>query len=60
MNLAKAAYYEAFSQAKIANGPQFSLKPLTTNDAIWHHLTLATCYLFAQSVLKTLVFALAK
>ena len=35
------------------------LNPLTTNDALWHHLTLAACYQLAQSVLK-ISFALAK
>jgi len=33
--------------------------PLTIDDAIWHHVTLATCYQLAQSVLK-IGFALAK
>ena len=35
------------------------LNPLTTDDAIWHRLTLAACYQLAQSVLK-LGIALAK
>ena len=35
------------------------INPLTTIDAIWHRLTLATCYQLAQSVLK-IGFALAK
>ena len=35
------------------------LNPLTTNDAIWHSLTLAACYQLPQSVLK-IGFALAK
>ena len=35
------------------------INPLTTNDTIWHRLTLATCYQLAQSILK-IGFALAK
>jgi len=35
------------------------LNPLTTDDAIWHRLTLAACYQLAQSVLK-IGFALVK
>ena len=37
----------------------YQVNPLTTNDAIWHCLTLAACYQLAQSVLK-IGFALAK
>ena len=33
--------------------------PLTTDDAIWRRLTLATCYQMAQSILK-IGLALAK
>ena len=33
--------------------------PLTTNDTIWHRLTLATCCQLAQSILK-MGFVLAK
>ena len=29
-----------------------TFNPLTTNDAIWHHLILATCYQLAQSVFE--------
>ena len=36
-----------------------SINPLTTDDAFWHHLTLAACYQLAQSVLK-IVSALAE
>ena len=36
-----------------------SLNPLTTNDAIWRHLTLAVCYQLAQSILK-ISFAVSK
>ena len=32
--------------------PQHFINPLTTDDAFWCHLTLATCYQLAQSVLK--------
>ena len=32
--------------------PLTSMNPLTTDDAIWHHLTLAACYQLVQSVLK--------
>ena len=37
----------------------YQVNPLTTDDAIWHRLTLAACYQLAQSVLK-IGFALAK
>ena len=30
----------------------YTLNPLTTDDAFWCRLTLATCYQLAQSVLK--------
>ena len=36
-----------------------SFNPLTTDDAVWHRLTLAACYRLAQSVLK-IDFVLAK
>ena len=45
-----SVYMLAFSQA---------FNPLTTNDAIWCHLSLAACYQLAQSVLN-IGFALAK
>ena len=35
------------------------VNPLTTDDAIWHRLTLATCYQMVQSILK-IGFVLAK
>ena len=30
----------------------FACKELTTDDAFWHRLILATCYQLAQSVLR--------
>ena len=40
-------------------GTSNAFNPLTTDDAIWHRLTLAACYQLAQSVLK-IGFVLAK
>ena len=28
------------------------INPLTTNDTLWHHLTMAACYQLAQSILN--------
>ena len=50
MNIIKGLLYGLFCSL---------LNPLTTDDAIWRHLTLAACYQLAQSVLK-IGFALAK
>ena len=42
----------------VFDDPLSSFNHLTTDDAFWYHLTLATCYQLLQSVLK-IGFALA-